>query len=48
MKHSESISAYAKKAEIIGRVMMRKVATSRKARPLSVCECLIVIFTMLY
>jgi len=30
MKHSGSISAYVKIAEIIGRVMMRKVATSSK------------------
>jgi len=31
-KHSGSISAYVKKAEIIGRAVTRKVATSRKSK----------------
>jgi len=43
------VHAYAKKAEKIGKAIMRRVATSRKSkthnrqwktRPISVCECL--------
>jgi len=33
-EHTGSIDAYAEKAESIGRVSMRKVSTSRKARPI--------------
>jgi len=58
-KHVGFIRAEAKKAKKVGKVIMRKVATSRekvsktqnrqrKTRPISVCECLSVIFKMLH
>jgi len=52
-----SLAAYVKKAEKIGKVMTRRVLTSReskihnrelKTRPLSVCEYLIVMFKVFY
>jgi len=49
-KYTRFIYAYVKKAEEIGRVMMRKVTTTRQItlitpmnkRPFSVCECFII------
>jgi len=40
MKYAGSICGYVKKAENIGRIMLRNVVTSEKARLLSVCACL--------
>jgi len=56
-KRAGSINACVKKEDNIGKVIMRKVATNRKSKihnrkwktwPISVCECLTVIFSMLY
>jgi len=57
MKYAESIDAYVKNAEKVGKAIMRKVANKQKnkmhnlewkTRSISIRECLILMFKVLY